>query len=147
MTRASTRRVPLVLQIVSSARDLEKAAKRVFAPHGLTPAQFNVLNLLSDRPAGMRASDLAAALVVDPSNVTGLLKRMARDGWIADRANPGDRRQHVTVLAPKGRAAWAKARTDYEKSLRHVAATVPAGDRKVAEKVLAAVAARARALG
>jgi DNA-binding MarR family transcriptional regulator len=136
----------LALQIVSTANALEKAAKRVFAPHELTPAQFNVLNLLSDRKEGMRASELAEALVVDPSNVTGLLKRMARDGWIGDRANPQDRRQHVTVLAPKGRAAWARARSDFEKSLRHVAATIPARSRVVAEKVLAAVADRARAV-
>ena len=136
----------LALQIVSAAGILEKAAKRVFAPHGLTPAQFNVLNLLSDQPDGLRASDLAEALVVDPSNVTGLLKRMARDGWIVDRASPEDRRQHVTVLAPKGRAAWSKARHDYEKSLRHVAATVSAEDRDVAEKAIAALVARARAI-
>ena len=136
----------LALQIVSAARILEKAAKRVFAPHGLTPAQFNVINLLSDQPEGMRASDLAEALVVDPSNVTGLLKRMARDGWIVDRASPEDRRQHVTILAPKGRAAWAKARHDYERSLRHVAAAAPAGDRAIAERVLASVTDRARAL-
>ena len=136
----------LALRVVSTANALEKAAKRVFAPHGLTPAQFNVLNLLSDQKEGMRASDLAEALVVDPSNVTGLLKRMARDGWIADRANPGDRRQHVTVLAPKGRAAWARARHDYENSLRYVAATIPAASRGAAEKALAAVADRARAL-
>lgn len=136
----------LALQIVSAAGTLEKAAKRVFAPHGLTPAQFNVLNLLSDQPDGMRASDLAEALVVDPSNVTGLLKRMARDGWIVDRASPEDRRQHVTVLAPKGRAAWAKANHDYEKSLRHVALTIPAGDRAAAESVLATVTDRAKSL-
>jgi DNA-binding MarR family transcriptional regulator len=138
--------VHLALQIVSAAGTLEKAAKRVFAPHGLTPAQFNVINLLSDQPEGMRASDLAEALVVDPSNVTGLLKRMARDGWIVDRANPDDRRQHVTVLAPKGRAAWAKARHDYERSLRQVAAAISAGDRAVVEKVIASVVDRARVL-
>jgi MarR family 2-MHQ and catechol resistance regulon transcriptional repressor len=136
----------LALQIVSAAGALEKAAKRVFAPHGLTPAQFNVINLLSDQPEGMRASDLAEALVVDPSNVTGLLKRMARDGWIVDRASPEDRRQHVTILAPKGRAAWAKARHDYEKSLRHVAAAVSAADRAVAEKAIASVVERAKVL-
>jgi DNA-binding MarR family transcriptional regulator len=83
---------------------------------------------------------------VDPSNVTGLLKRMARDGWIVDRANPDDRRQHVTVLAPKGRAAWAKARHDYERSLRQVAAAISAGDRAVVEKVIASVVDRARVL-
>ena len=70
----------LALQILTTAQALEKAAQRIFRPHGLTAAQFNVLSLLSDQPGGMRASELASALIVDPSNVTGLLKRMKKDG-------------------------------------------------------------------
>ncbi len=41
-------------------------------------------NLLSDQPDGMRASDLARALIVDRSNVTGLIKRMKKDGLLKE---------------------------------------------------------------
>ena len=74
----------LVLQVLAAAQAVEKAGQRLFRPHGLTVAKFNVLNLLSDQPAGMRASDLARALVVDPSNVTGLLKRMKAEKFLKE---------------------------------------------------------------
>ncbi|MFT3784521.1 MAG: MarR family transcriptional regulator [Nibricoccus sp.] len=108
----------VVLRVFQTAQILDKAAKRVFSPHGLTAAQFNVLNLLSDQKDGVRASDLAESLIVDPSNVTGLLKRMSRDGLVADLESKTDRRQRIVTLTPKGRTLWSKASRDYEKCLQ-----------------------------
>jgi DNA-binding MarR family transcriptional regulator len=108
----------VILRIFQTALILDKAAQRVFSPHELTAAQFNVLNLLADQEAGLRASDLAASLIVDPSNVTGLLKRMSRDGLVIDLENTADRRQRIVALTPKGRKLWAKASRDYEACLK-----------------------------
>jgi MarR family 2-MHQ and catechol resistance regulon transcriptional repressor len=126
----------LVLQVLATARVLEKEALRIFKPHGLTAAQFNVLHLLSDQPNGMRASDIARALIVDPSNVTGLLKRMKLVGLLEELANEHDRRQHVVGWTPKGRAAWQGANRDYEKSLAVLDAALGPSGRKAAEGVL-----------
>lgn len=108
----------VILRIFQTAQILDKAAQRVFAPYELTAAQFNVLNLLADQEAGLRASDLAASLIVDPSNVTGLLKRMSRDGLVTDLENTDDRRQRIVALTPKGKKLWAKASRDYEACLK-----------------------------
>jgi MarR family 2-MHQ and catechol resistance regulon transcriptional repressor len=128
--------VHLVLQVLATAQVLQKEAQRTFKPHGLTAAQFNVLHLLSGQPAGMRASDLARALIVDPSNVTGLLKRMKQVGLLREIANPRDRRQHVVTLSAKGRAAWGAARIDYERKLAALDAALSTANREAAEKVL-----------
>jgi DNA-binding MarR family transcriptional regulator len=126
----------LALQVLLTAQALEKKALGLFKPHGLTPAQFNVLHLLSDQPEGMRASDLAHALIVDPSNVTGLLKRMKQVGLLRELENSGDRRQHVVGLNAKGRAVWKAARRDYEKNLAAIDSALSPVGRKTAEKVL-----------
>jgi len=126
----------VVLQVLSTARILEKEALRIFKPHGLSAAQFNVLHLLSDQPAGMRASDLARALIVDPSNVTGLLKRMKHVGLLVELENAHDRRQHVVGWTPKGRAAWKGAHRDYQKNLAALDAALNPSSRKAAESVL-----------
>ena len=107
----------LVLQVLATAQALQKEAQRLLRPHGLTAAQFNVLHLLSSQPAGLRASDLARALIVDPSNVTGLLKRMKQLGLLKALENPRDRRQHVVTLSARGRAAWESAFRDYARNL------------------------------
>ena len=84
----------------------------------------------------MRASDLARALIVDPSNVTGLLRRMKQVGLLSELDNPRDRRQHVVALSAKGHAAWEAARHDYERNLAALDSILSAANRKAAEKVL-----------
>jgi DNA-binding MarR family transcriptional regulator len=136
----------LVLQVLATAQALEKAGQRIFRPHGLTSAKFNVLNLLSDQPAGMRASDLARALIVDRSNVTGLIKRMKKDALLQEVETAQDRRQHVVTLSPKGRTAWKTAHAAYEKGLAELAGGLSAANRKTAETVLASLVAKAARL-
>src|ERR1700689_436540 len=99
----------LALEVMAAAQAFQKSAHKLFEPYGLTPAQFNVLNLLSDQPDGLRASDLARALIVDPSNVTGLLKRMKKEGWLREIESAADRRERIVALSAKGQGAWAVA--------------------------------------
>jgi|SRR5271165_3879429 len=126
----------LVLQILATAQAVTKAGQRLFKPHGLTVAQFNVLNLLTDQADGMRASDLARALIVDPSNVTGLLKRMKAEGYLKALDHPADRRQHVVGLTAKGRSVWQKAFRDYQRALEAFEAGFRPEERAVADSVL-----------
>jgi MarR family 2-MHQ and catechol resistance regulon transcriptional repressor len=126
----------VVLRVFQTAQTFDKAAKRIFSPHGLTAAQFNVLNLLADQKEGLRASDLATSLIVDPSNITGLLKRMSRDELVIDLENKDDRRQRIVALTPKGRALWNKASRDYEKCLRQLEELVNEKEKKLTEEIL-----------
>jgi DNA-binding MarR family transcriptional regulator len=126
----------VILRIFQTAQILDKAAQRVFSPHELTAAQFNVLNLLSDQEAGLRASDLAASLIVDPSNITGLLKRMSRDGLVTDLENAADRRQRIVALTPKGKKLQAKASRDYEACLRILGDLLSEKEKTATEAVL-----------
>src|SRR5262245_32317183 len=103
--------IPLL--VLRTAGTLKKTAATRFREFQLSPAQFNVLNLLSDRPEGMRASDLAADLVVDPSNVTGLLRRLSDDGLVEDCDAPEDGRSRVVRLTHRGRNRWQKANAVY----------------------------------
>jgi DNA-binding MarR family transcriptional regulator len=136
----------LVLSVLTTARSIERAATRVFRPHGLTTAQFNVLTVLSRNPGGMRASSLADALVVDPSNVTGLLKRMTKEGLVAELENRADRRRYNVGLSPKGLALWGRADADYQVCLRKVLAPISNSALNTAGKVLASLEAGAATL-
>ena len=132
----------LVLQVLATAQALEKAGQRTFRRHGLTVAKFNVLNLLADQPDGMRASDLAQALIVDRSNVTGLIKRMKKDGLLKEVETAHDRRQHVVTLSAKGRTAWSAANPAYEKGLADMVSSLTQEEQKVAEAVLQSLVAK-----
>jgi DNA-binding MarR family transcriptional regulator len=80
---------------------LDRASKRLAARTGVTGPQRLVLRLVGLRP-GISASALAALLHVHPSTVTGVLRRLERQGLIARHAAPDDRRRAVLVLTAAG---------------------------------------------
>ncbi len=105
----------LVHDIVSTADLFLRESARLFRPHGLTAAQFNVLNLLADPELadGVSQRELADLLVVDRSNVTGLVDRMETAGWVRRADDPADRRVYRVTLTGPGRKLWEKVAPGY----------------------------------
>ena len=126
----------LVLQVLATAQAMEKAGQKIFRPHGLTVAQFNVLNLLAGQTDGLRASELAKTLIVDPSNITGLLNRMNGAGYLKQIQNPKDGRQRIVALSAKGQRLWEQTHSEYQQRLKAFEAKIAEHDRRVTKKVL-----------
>jgi DNA-binding MarR family transcriptional regulator len=106
--------------IVSSGNVLLREAGRLFKPHGLTAVQFNVLNILAAAPAGLRAAEITAALVVDASSTTYVLDRMESLGWLQRLDHESDRRAWRIRLTPAGRRLHARVGPLYSSALREV---------------------------
>lgn len=116
----------LVVAVLSTADAFLRESQRLFRPLGLTGAQFNVLNLLADAADGMSQRELGDRLLVDRSNVTGLLDRMEKAGWVQRKDHPDDRRVYLVTLTPAGRALWAKANALYLDVIAQVTSGLPA---------------------
>lgn len=69
----------------------------------ITLARFDLLASLY-RDDGQTLAGLSRALLVTAGNVTGLVDRAERDGVVARRPDPADRRVGRVWLTPKGRA-------------------------------------------
>src|SRR5579864_3870422 len=65
----------------------------------MTRAQWSVLFRL-DRSEGLKQSELAEILDLQPISLTRLLDRLADNGLIERRADPNDRRANRLYLAP-----------------------------------------------
>lgn len=113
MKRNAGRDYALVLAVLSTADAFLRESQRLFRPLGITGAQFNVLNILADAPDGMSQRELGDKLLVDRSNVTGLLDRLEKSGWVRRADHPADRRVYLVNLTAAGRAVWAKANPLY----------------------------------
>ena len=98
----------LVAAVMATADCFLRESQRLFRPLGLTGAQYNVLNILAASPDGISQRELGDRLVVDRSNVTGLLDRLEKSGWVRRTDDPADRRVYRVVLTPAGRALWGK---------------------------------------
>lgn len=107
----------LIHQTVRTANTLLRESRRLFRPHGLTEAQFNVLSALAADGVGLSQRELSDILVVDRSNVTGLLDRMESLGWVRRDAVPGDRRVYRVRLTSRGRRLWESVFPAYERAV------------------------------
>jgi len=132
--------------IVSCGNLLMREASRLFKPLKLSPAQFNVLHLLHLRGDGLRPSDIAQSLVVDPASMTYLMDTLEKRGWIQRGDDPKDRRVYRILLTKAGREMHDQAAKLYHTALQGTAARL-AGDHdaKALLKLLTALPVAAQA--
>ena len=110
----------LTTAVMATANVFLRESQRLFRPHGLTAAQYNVLNVLAPRADGMSQRELSDLLVVDRSNVTGLLDRMEKSGWVQRADDPTDRRVYRVTLTTSGRRLWSIIEPRYHDVVAHV---------------------------
>jgi DNA-binding MarR family transcriptional regulator len=83
------------------SHELESISKRMRSSVGVTGPQRLVLRLVahSERPS---PGELARALRVHPSSLTGVLRRLERAGLIRRVPDPADGRRAIVSLSTKG---------------------------------------------
>ena len=110
----------LTTAVMVTANVFLRESQRLFRPHGLTAAQYNVLNVLAPHTDGLSQRELSDLLVVDRSNVTGLLDRMENAGWVQRADDPVDRRVYRVTLTTVGRRLWSHVEPRYHEVVAHV---------------------------
>ena len=81
---------------------LKKQARRFFRDTLASEAQFNIMLLLKYAEVPLTQNELSSRLLVDKSNVTGLVNRMAAAGLLRRVQVPDDRRAYHLKLTPAG---------------------------------------------
>lgn len=111
----------LTVETVRAGSVLQREAGRLFRAFGVSAAQFNVINLLAARPGGMRASELALSLVVDPSSTTYILDQLEERGLLTRKRDTEDRRALKVLLTPAGKRLHARLIPVYHRALQRMA--------------------------
>ena len=112
----------LANEVMATADTFLRESQRLFRPHGLTAAQYNVLSVLASSAEGLSQRELGDILVVDRSNVTGLLDRLEKAGLVKRTDHPSDRRVYRVSLTGAGRKLWTKVQPLYLKVADQVTA-------------------------
>lgn len=136
MNAAQAARYEALLQLLRTAEDLWNASRVFFARWELSPSQFNVLNLLRDRPDGLSQADFSRLLVMHRSNATGLVDRLELRGLVRRTNDPADRRAYRVQLTPAGRRLIEGILPEYHAAAERVWEGVDSGR---AEQLLADV--------
>lgn len=92
----------IAFTIMDVARMLRTYADQRARQFGISRAQWTVLVRL-DRSEGLKQSELAEILDLQPISLTRLLDRLAENGLIERRPDPHDRRANRLYLTPAAR--------------------------------------------
>jgi len=100
---AAKQRYEALIQLLQTADTIWNASRLFFERWNLSPSQFNVLNLLHSQRSGLSQAELSRQLIMNRSNVTGLIDRLERRRLVARRDVATDRRAYRVILTPSGR--------------------------------------------
>lgn len=133
-----------VISIVLTGGRLTKEGDRLLRPFKLTDSQFNVLMLLKHQsgPDGMSQTKLGKMLLVNRSNVTGLIDRMEQAGWVERVDEADDRRVKRVRLTNSGRKLLEKAEKAYFKRVEEVMGPLEPGQIQALTRLLAEIRSR-----
>ncbi|GAB5558806.1 MAG: hypothetical protein SynsKO_04530 [Synoicihabitans sp.] len=138
--------IQLVVNTVSASNALLRASRRVFKPFGLSEAQFNVLQVLQDADQQLSQRELSDILIVDRSNITGLIDRMEKAGWVERHPAPGDRRAYRVALTVEGRKLWRQANNAYVQATARVTVNLTSAQMRAVSAALPILERSAQAL-
>jgi DNA-binding MarR family transcriptional regulator len=114
---------------------LQKASKRMSRSMGVTGPQRLVVRIVARFP-GITAGQIAELLHLHPSTVTGILKRLQRQGLIVRRSDPRDRRRAFLGITEKGRGVDSAGAGTVEAGVEKLIASTSAARLDAAREVL-----------
>lgn len=95
----------LWLRLLTCTNVIEKRVRnRLRCEFDTTLPRFDVLAALEHSPEGLTMGELSTHLMVSNGNVTGIVARLEKEGLVARRTAPNDRRTHFVRLTDKGLA-------------------------------------------
>jgi MarR family transcriptional regulator, organic hydroperoxide resistance regulator len=107
------------VRVIRARELIGRRLERVFARHGLTTAQFDVLATLQHGD-GITQQELSERLLVTKGNVCGLIDRAEAAGWVERRPDPEDRRANRLFMTEQGRARLAETLPDHHAVVEQV---------------------------
>ncbi len=94
---------------------------------GLTPPQFDIIATLGNTP-GMTATELGEKTLITKGTLTGVVDRLAGQGWVERVAHESDGRSQIIRLTQAGEGLFAKIFPAHLAHMDACFAGVPAAD-------------------
>ena len=97
------------LSILRTASELSHAVDQFFRPFDITPSQYNVLRILQGAGTdGLCRNEISERMVTATPDMTRLLDRMEKAGWVTRERAEEDRRQVSTHITKSGTELLAR---------------------------------------
>jgi DNA-binding MarR family transcriptional regulator len=111
----------VLMAIVRAAEDFKRTHAAIFRRYGLSFPQYNVLRVLDASHDGWnRISDIGRIMLVPGANMTGIAKRLERDGFLVRKSDPSDERVTILAITSKGRKTLKNIKNQKERSIERL---------------------------
>lgn len=117
------------LRLLSCEMVIEQQLRSLFRTHfSVTLPQFDVLSELERAGKRLTMSELSKKLMVSNGNVTGVVDRLEKSGFVSRNRAEHDRRVQYIELTPKGRQEFTTMAGHHERWLDDMFADLTLAD-------------------
>jgi len=111
----------ILMAIVRAAESFKRVASSLFGKYELSFPQYNILRVLDSSDSGQtRITEVSRIMLVSGANMTGLAKRLEKNGFILRKSDPRDERVTLLQVAPKGKAVLAEIAASRDELLENI---------------------------
>ena len=124
------------LGILRTASELSYTVDHFFRPFGITSSQYNVLRILRGAGTdGLCRNEISERMVTATSDMSRLLDRMAKAGWVKRERAEDDRRQVSTYITKSGMDLLARLETPTRDFVTRLFSGIAISDLKTVLKI------------
>ena len=131
----SFREVMLWVRLAMTFNVLYHEIKKELSKEGLTVPQLDIITCL-DRSKGLPLSELAERLLVTGGNITGIIDRLERSGYVYRERDKKDRRIVRALLTEKGFDLYKSFLPRYKDVMHKINSVLTTEERKQLQKLL-----------
>jgi len=111
----------VLMAMVRAAETFKRTHSAIFRNYGLSFPQYNVLRVLDASRNGMnKISEVSRIMLVPGANMTGIGKRLERNGFLIRKSDPNDERVTIFEITPKGRKTLKNIEQEKDRSIETI---------------------------
>jgi len=108
----------VLMAVVRAAEIFKRTHSAIFRNYGLSFPQYNILRVLDASRDGMnKISEVSRIMLVPGANMTGIGKRLERNGFLIRKSDPNDERVTIFEITPKGRKTLKNIEQEKDQSI------------------------------
>ncbi len=109
----------IMLAIVRISESFKKEASALFKKYSITFSQYNVLRILDASENGrLSITGISKIMLVSGANLTGIAKRLEREGFLTRDGDSTDERVKILSITPSGRRALNNIQAEKDQNIR-----------------------------
>lgn len=131
----SFREVMLWVRLAMTFNVLYHEIKKELSKENFTVPQLDIISCL-DRTKGIPLGELADRLLVTGGNITGIIDRLERDGYVHRERDKNDRRVVRALLTEKGFELYKSLLPRYKEIINRINSALTFPERKQLQQLL-----------